>query len=201
MSIKSTYLLFLIYLGFSFGASSVLIAQSEKNEIEKSIKKHEMPILALEFIDTYFDDPERIKYYQEKDGDVQTFEAKLEWHDHKYSVEFKGNGEILDIEQLIVIDEISETLRTAINEEIANHYNSYEITRLQRQFLPKPDSEDDIRFFLDNDYTNLSLRYELEIDARNKKELGSFELLFSDQGVLIQKRRIVRRSFDNIWIP
>lgn len=173
-------------------------AQADKQEIEKSIKQDEMPSGALELIEEYFEDYEDIDFFKETDGETTTFEAKLDWQGYTYSVEFDETGVLLDIEQLIDISEIDDQLRTAILKQLEDRYTKFEITRIQRQYFDG-ESDEKIEDFLEGDFDDLSLRYELEIDGQNRKELGSFELLFDDNGTLLQKRKIIRRSIDNIW--
>ena len=173
-------------------------AQADKQEVEKSIKKDEMPSEALRLIEKYFEEYEDIDFFEETDGQIATFEAKLEWKGYRYSIEFSEEGILLDIEQLIDISEIDDQLRTAIIKEIEDQYTKYEITRIQRQY-PTDKTNQKIEAFLNGDFEDLILRYELEIDGQNRKELGSFELLFDDGGALLQKRKIIRRSIDNIW--
>lgn len=173
-------------------------AQADKQEVEKSIKKDEMPSEALKLIEKYFEEYEDIDFFEETDGQIVTFEAKLEWKGYRYSIEFNEEGVLLDIEQLIDISEIDDQLRIAIIKEIEDQYTKYEITRIQRQY-PTDKTNQKIEAFLNGDFEDLILRYELEIDGQNRKELGSFELLFDDGGALLQKRKIIRRSIDNIW--
>lgn len=173
-------------------------AQADKQEVEKSIKKDEMPSEALRLIEKYFEEYEDIDFFEETDGQIATFEAKLEWKGYRYSIEFSEEGILLDIEQLIDISEIDDQLKTAIIKEIEDQYTKYEITRIQRQY-PTDKTNQKIEAFLNGDFEDLILRYELEIDGQNRKELGSFELLFDDGGALLQKRKIIRRSIDNIW--
>lgn len=187
-----------ISLFFSLLFSVSVQAQTDKQEVEKSIKQDEMPSEALELIEEFFEEYEDIDFFKETDGETTTFEAKLEWQGYTYSVEFNEKGILLDIEQLIDIGEIDNELRMAILQKIEDQYTKYEITRIQRQYSDG-ESDEKIEDFLEGDFDDLYLRYELEIDAQNRKELGSFELLFDDSGTLLQKRKIIRRSIDNIW--
>ena len=187
-----------ISLFFSVLFSVSVQAQTDKQEVEKSIKQDEIPSKALKIIEEYFEEYEDIEFFKETDGETTTFEVKIDWQGYTYSVEFDETGVLLDIEQLIDISEIDNELRMAILQKIEDQYTKYEITRIQRQYSDG-ELDEKIEDFLEGDFDDLNLRYELEIDAQNRKELGSFELLFDDNGTLLQKRKIIRRSIDNIW--
>jgi hypothetical protein len=61
------------------------------------------------------------------------------------------------------------------------------------------DDEDFIDDILEEDEEDYKIRYEIEVEGNTGSEIGAFELLFDQSGEIIQRRRIVRRSLDNIW--
>lgn len=196
-----TYYHFLAAIIISiFFAHPELMAQSVKNEGETSIKSSEMPASALSLIKQFWKDHKKADFYREFDGEKISYEAKLYRDGYQYSIEFDKNGLLEDVEQLIEFNEIPGVLRNTITEEINQQYTKHRITRVQRQFSTKNrDEEDIIEKVLEGNFDDLTIRYELEIEAQNKEELGTFELLFNHNGQLIQKRKILRRSLDNIW--
>ena len=160
-----------------------------------------MPANALDKLNGFWNDEKKADFYRQSDGKKISYEVKFDWEGHLYSVEFDSSGTLIDIEQLLEFDELPETLRNTITEEIDKQYSKFKITRVQRQFSSRNNSGKTkvIEEFLERNFKALSIRYEVEIDGQNKEELGSFELLFDANGNLIQKRKIVRRSLDNIW--
>lgn len=112
-----------------------------------------------------------------------------------------SQGYVLDVEQLISFDMIPESTRNLITDDLESQFISYRMTRIQRQYLARDedDDEDFIDDILEEDAEDYEIRYEIVLDGKNREELGSFEMLYSDSGSLIEKRRIVRRSLDNIW--
>lgn len=114
-----------------------------------------------------------------------------------------SQGYVLDVEQLISFDMIPESTRNLITDDLESQFISYRMTRIQRQYLARDEDDDDDEDFIDDileeDAEDYEIRYEIVLDGKNREELGSFEMLYSDSGSLIEKRRIVRRSLDNIW--
>jgi hypothetical protein len=183
-------------------ALNPLSGQSVKREVETSIKQEEMPDSALALLKKWGDILNGASYYSETDGETSTYEAKFEWGGYGYSVEFSEGGNLLDIEKLITFDELSEALQDTIGKTLNQQYNRYQITRLQQQITGSGENdrgEAIVGHVLEGNFDRLTVRYEMELEGQNKKEMGYFELLFDDNGHLIQTRQIVKRSLDNIW--
>jgi len=159
-----------------------------------------MPALALSSLNEFWNEEKKADFYRQLDGKKISYEVKFDWEGHLYSFQFDSAGLLIDIEQLVEFNELSQSLRNTITEEIDKQYSKYKFTRVQRQFLNQQKSNNAIIETIKSGSTGrLAIRYEIEIDGQNKDELGSFELLFDVNGNFIQKRRIVRRSLDNIW--
>lgn len=186
-----------------FISSPILKAQAVKNEVEDSIKREEMPKNALETLDEFWQGLNDIRYYFQTDGDSQAYEAKLEWQGNSYSIEFDDSGKVLDVEQLIEWDQVSSSASEGIGEYLQKEFRRVNITRLQRQYIADDEDDSDDEDFIDDilegDEEDFEIRYELEVEGRSGRQIGAFELLFDHSGDLIQRRKIERRSVDNIW--
>ena len=186
-----------------FISSPILKAQAVKNEVEDSIKREEMPKNALETLDEFWQGLNDIRYYFQTDGDSQSYEAKLEWQGNSYSIEFDDSGKVLDVEQLIEWDQVSSSASEGIGEYLQKEFRRVNITRLQRQYIADDEDDSDDEDFIDDilegDEEDFEIRYELEVEGRSGRQIGAFELLFDHSGDLIQRRKIERRSVDNIW--
>jgi len=186
-----------------FISSPILKAQAVKNEVEDSIKREEMPKNALETLDEFWQGLNDIRYYFQTDGDSQSYEAKLEWQGSSYSIEFDDSGKVLDVEQLIEWDQVSSSASEGIGEYLQKEFRRVNITRLQRQYIADDEDDSDDEDFIDDilegDEEDFEIRYELEVEGRSGRQIGAFELLFDHSGDLIQRRKIERRSVDNIW--
>ena len=177
-------------------ANPHLFAQDQKSEVETSIRETEMPGPALNILKQFWNDGKKADFYREFDGNSVSYEAKFMYESYSLSIEFNEAGLIQDIEQLIEFDEISENTGNAINSYFNDQYTKFKIPRIQRQYSG---GDELTKSFLDGDFEKLTIRYELEVEAQNKKELGAFEFLFNKNGQFLQKRKIVRHSLDNIW--
>lgn len=197
------YAIYILLPSIILLCNTVAYGQDEKREVENSIKKSEMPANAVLTLDEFWPDKNDIRYFFETDGDSESYEAKLEWNGKQYSIEFTKAGNIIDVELLIEISDISESAGEGINNYLEQQFDRVRITRLQRQYLADDDDEsDDIDFIddiLEEDEDDYIIRYELEIEGKGDSEIGAFELLFNVDGDIIQQRRIIRRSIDNIW--
>lgn len=187
----------------TFGLFSTAFSQSEKNEVERSVNRNDMPDKVLSLIDEFWPDLRGIKYFEQTDGEETTYEVKLEWQGDQYSIEFSTEGAVQDVEKLIEFEDIPESTRAAITRDLESQFNKYRLTRIQIQFLAADEDDEDDSDFIDDileeDAEDYEIRYEIELDGENRRELGSFEMLYDESGKLIEKRRIVRRSLDNIW--
>lgn len=184
-------------------SASVVLAQAVKNEVEDSIKREEMPGNALKTLDEFWQGLNDIRYYFQTDGDSESYEAKLEWQGSSYSIEFDDAGKVLDVEQLIEWDQVSSSASEGIDEYLQKEFRRVNIIRLQRQYIADDEDDSDDEDFIDDilegDEEDFEIRYELEVEGRSGRQIGAFELLFDHSGDLIQRRRIERRSVDNIW--
>ncbi len=82
-------------------AAGNALAQAVKNEMETSIQPHQMPEKAMLLLQPVLKDALRVRHYQETDGEQITYESKLQWKGDFYSIEFKQDGSLLDIEKLV----------------------------------------------------------------------------------------------------
>jgi hypothetical protein len=197
MNIKIRLLVFFFILS---GFCS--IAQDKKQESEQAIKKRKLPAEILRSAEPFLQDASRLRYYYETDGDNESYEIKGRIEKKDYSVEYRKDGTLIDIEKLIDFEEIQEQVRNSISGYLQEKYDKYVFTRVQQQYFPQ-ENEDDadevLEDFKEKDLEDFEIRYELEVDTRAGNELGSFELLFDSNGKLLEKREIVRRAEDNIY--
>jgi len=198
---KSNYLTFLFFSTLLFTSFAVVSAQDIKNENEKSINREDMPTSSLTMINRFWNKEKKVDFYRQKNGEMISYEAKLEWNDYQYSIEFDSEGSLVNVEQLIDFNDIPVASQNTITEELSKQYTRFRFIRIQRQYSAEEadDRYEILEDVIDEDYEDLIIRFEIVVDAQNKAVMGSFESLFDEHGNMIQKRRIVRRSLDNIW--
>jgi hypothetical protein len=198
---KYYYLTFLFFSTLLLTSFPLVSAQDIKDENEKSINREDMPTSSLAMINRFWNKEKKVDFYRQNNGEMISYEAKLEWNGHQYSIEFDSEGSLINVEQLIDFKDIPVASQNTITEELSKQYTRFRFTRIQRQYsAEEADDRDEIlEDVIDEDYEDLIIRFEIVVDAQNKAVMGSFEWLFDEQGNMIQKRRIVRRSLDNIW--
>ena len=195
MDIKMRLLVFFFILsGFC------AIAQDKKRESEQAIKKHELPTEILRSAGAFIQDAVRLRYYYETDGDMESYEIKGRIEKKDYSIEYRKDGTLIDIEKLLDFEEIREEARKNITNYLQEKYDKYVFTRVQQQYHPQQaEATEALKNFKDKNFEDFEIRYELEVDTRANRKLNSFELLFDKNGKLLQQREIVRRAGDNIY--
>lgn len=198
-AMKTYYQLLFLFPLFALVLAEPLVAQNTKQEVEKSISRDEMPVNALTLINQFWNEQKKVDFYREFDGEKISYEAKLKWEGYQYSIEFDEQGLLEDVEQLIEFDQLPDALQNTITVKLEQQYSKFRINHVQRQFLPEGDDVKFLDQLFNENFQDLTIRYELEVDGQSKSEFGSFELLFDQNGQQIRKRKIVRRSLDNIW--
>lgn len=179
----------------------ICFSQRVKNEVEESIVKDMMPERAMKLLSDLLKDARKVHFYRETDGEQVSFEAKMARKGGIFSIEFYEDGSLMDIEKLISYHSIPQEIRDSIEEYLAKEYKRFKVRRTQKQFSAEEDDEEDnevIEEFIEQDNDDLTIRYEIEIDVRDQSGVGSYEMLFDEEGHFLNKRKIIRRSLDNI---
>ncbi|MGD1889972.1 MAG: hypothetical protein ACFB15_05140 [Cyclobacteriaceae bacterium] len=187
-----------IILGGIIVATNVAIAQTDlKQEVEKRIKKSEMPSAALNYLSEHWlNESRKIRYYYETDGANISYEAKLIREKRRFSIEFDSSGSLQDIEELIDYEQIPASVQANIDLTLSQKYSKYRIQRVQRQFLPDTTQQNALLHF-SGLTTETVDNFEIEIDTQEGSAVQSYEMLFNVEGLLVQRRTIIRRSLDN----
>jgi len=200
MIVLKSQIKILFALVLLLGCTLDIYAQPVKREYEKSVKPEALPTKVLEIAAPFINDAEQVDYYEELNGEELFYEIKMEWKGKQLSIEFYENGQLMDIEQLITMDEVNEDARQPIQEYL-DSYDRYKITRLQRQYSAEDQDEEDeevIEEYLEYDTDDLTVRYEMVIYLKGQGRYGLYELLFDDDGELIETQKVERRSPDNV---
>ncbi len=198
---KAHIVLFPILILIITGCSSqYLTDNTPKSEFERPIQKDAFPDKALEILSDALPDVTDFKYFQESDGRNLTYEAKLTIYGKDLSIEFDASSSLQDVEVLTDFESLTSTTNNAIKDYIESIYQSYRVTRVQYQYSSSTKSAIEIiQQAVKGNATEIDLRIEMEIEGKNRRQIGFFEYLFDSNGNLIQSRRIIKRSLDNIW--
>jgi len=182
------------------GAVRLGQAQDIKREYEKSVDPEEIPREVMELVETLIREADKVYYYEEYNTDDHFYEIKMDWKGKQLSIKFYDNGKLMDIEQLIGFDEIGQSARQSIAQQL-KAYDRYKITRLQRQYSAEDQDEEDeevIEEFIEYDTDDLTVRYEMVVYLKGQDKYGLYELLFDHEGQLIETQKVERSSLDNV---
>ena len=167
-----------------------------KFEQEKRILKSNVPEKALLFIE---DLPltKKVKWYKEISQDGITIEAKSCHNNHKYSIEFTDQGEIIDIEKKKNFKYLENTIKAKINSELDSIFTKYIIKKTQIQYT---DLKGDINFIFEKSDTEnfAEPNYELIVRGKDKGIFSTYEITFDHNGVKLKILKITQRTSDNI---
>ncbi|MGM0634591.1 MAG: hypothetical protein ACQESK_00895 [Bacteroidota bacterium] len=169
----------------------------EKNEVEKRIKKKEVPAAAKEWMNDAYESVKRIRWYFQTDGDKRVYEAKLRWQKKRHSIEFSLDGKIINIEIKISEDEIDTKAKRKILGYLKENYHSYSLKKIQIQYQG---DNDDLEDLIDENEVDedLEINYEIESYGRNDNDNELWEGIFDEQGNFKHKRVIIIKATDNL---
>ncbi len=190
------------YLGMAMllCGSHTGMTQDVKNEVETGITAQDMPEKAMKLL-ALMDDAGKVRFYYETDGQKTSYECKLLWQGDTYSIEFYEDGSLMDVEKLMKYRTLPRQVRQPIKAYLHEGHQRAKIKKVQQQFSAATSDKTDeevLKAVLDKAHDALTIRYELEVAIRKGNEVGTYEMLFDQAGQFLRKRKIVRRSLDNI---
>lgn len=178
--------------------SQSFIAQETKNEKETSLKKSEVPISIQSYIDS-LPTSSKVKWFKQTDGESETYEVKFKQQNSIYSLEFDQEGNLLDVEKVVRWNEIDSVHRVAITKVLEQEFDKHKLQKIQIQYIGTKESCAQVISNPENaGQLDLEIHYEIELKGNNQHFWGLYELLFSEDGKLELKRRIITRSTDNL---
>jgi hypothetical protein len=166
-----------------------------KVEVEKRIKKSEVPVEVLDWFEDAYQDINKVKWFYQTDGDKKSYEAKLKHKKRKHSVEINPDGNIINIEVTVNFDDIESIAKQQIETYFKNTYSKFKIKKTQIQYLG---SNDDLEDMIDENEMSedITTNYEIEFYGKNEKGKELWEGLFDSKGELINRRKIKIKSTD-----
>lgn len=195
---KQYYLCHMKFLVTAFIAFFPLIGFSqEKIEREKRIKTDEVPSKAIEWMDDAYEDVEsQIKWYFEETSGSYSYEAKLKYLDDLHSVEFDTLGNIQDIEIIKEWDELRPEVKENLRNYFQSNFKKFKIRKIQIQYTGE---EDDLEDLIDeNEFDDLTIRYEIKFYGKTDQDKKIWEALFDDEGKFIEKQEVIINTSNNL---
>lgn len=166
-----------------------------KKEYEKRISEADFPAEALSLISPFKKEFNRLKYYKEFDGDNQSFEAKFKHESSHYSVEFNNEGKLEDVELKLSKNKLPKALWEAIKLNLDSNYERWKLEKLQCQYSHINNPKETLEKALNKTQTKQE-NYELIVAIKQKGKLKKMEILFNARGEVLNRRDILRRSYD-----
>lgn len=175
--------------------SNNLCAQ-KKFEKESRIKQKDVPFKALQFINS-LELNKKVKWYQEEGFKTKSIEAKFKLNKIKYSLEFDTLGIIEDLEIEANWKGLDARLLDSIFLIIKKDCLKHKIVKLQIQYSGDESAIfTKIKTLVNN--VNLTIKYELIITCKIKKNVDLYEYLFSETGKLLSISKIVFRNSSHL---
>lgn len=172
-----------------------LFAQ-EKVEREYRVRKNEVPDAARLWLNDAFEGFKRVKWYLEENEVGRAYEAKIKKDRVHYSIEFDMEGNVVDVEELMEFDEIPAHLYDKIAAYLDEEFMRYKVIRFQKQFSGPADVLED--YFDEDETEGVTVKFEMEIEARTKEGEQLYELLFDANGKLVRQRTMAIPQTNNL---
>lgn len=180
-------------IGF-FLLSSLVFGQT-KYEKEYRLKLSSVPEEAQDFLKALGFNS-KIKWYKEEGLASTSIEAKTEFNDKKYSIEFDSNGQIEDIEVEVEWKELPTATQTKICDYLTENHQKYKIEKIQIQYTG--DSDNLIKKVTNSAEEGITTHYEIIVKGKTNDNFQLLEYLFSDEGNMVKKSVIVFKNTDNL---
>ncbi len=184
-----------ILLLLAIHATGTLSAQ-EKFEKESRIRLEEVPAEALLFVDSLKVE-RRVKWYREESLVGTSFEAKFKHDRSCYSVEFDTLGRVEDIEVEIAWADVPSEIRDPIALRLAMDCTRHKVVKVQEQYTGTTSSLLHI-LRADGGEQPLRTNYELIVRCRQERSVDLYEYLFSGEGGLLSRAKIVFRNSSHL---
>ena len=167
-----------------------------KYEREYRIEPTLVPERALQFI-AALPFKNKIKWYREEGLNSTSLEAKTRHLSKKYSIEFDTLGKVEDIEIVISRKELPEDPRNAITRYLDSVHTRYRLRKIQLQYAGAAEA---LRALVTKGKTQErhAVNFEIVVKGKTDGRYRLLEYLFSEEGVMLRKARILLRNTDNL---
>jgi hypothetical protein len=167
-----------------------------KFEKESRLKLADVPNPALELIESLAI-PGKIKWYSEESLTGNSVEAKFRFNKKNYSIEFDTDGKLQDVEVVIQVTEIPDKVKETIFKKLESEFYKYSIQKIQAHYPGKNPEIITIIKNPPNEFAN-SVKYELVVNGKTGNTTKQYEMVFDNNGILIEKKEIIQKNADNL---
>ncbi|MFT7442881.1 MAG: hypothetical protein ACI9Q3_001258 [Maribacter sp.] len=187
---KFTILIVLAIFHFSFFAQ-------QKFEKEYRINSNEIPVRSLQIIKMW-NFKKKVKWFAEESNDGKTFEAKVVYKRHRYSIEFSEEGQILDVEKKVKFSELSGEIQRKIKENLSKKFKKYRIKKVQVQYSGTETAIYNEVFQLKTTHESTNINFEIVLKAKKENDYALYEILTDNKGNLIKELKFKQESSLNL---
>ncbi|PQJ77418.1 hypothetical protein [Polaribacter glomeratus] len=173
-----------------------LFAQ-QKFEKEYRIKSNEVPVKSLQVIKMW-NFKKKVKWYAEESNDGKTFEAKVGYKKHRYSIEFSEQGEILDVEKTVKFTDLSKEIQQKIKQNLSRRFVKYKIKKVQIQYLGTETAIFNEVFRLEKLSNSVKINFEIILKAKKENTYALYEILVDDNGDVLKELKFKQESSLNL---
>lgn len=185
----------LILLVVLFQYTNNLVAQ-EKYEKESRIKQKDVPLKAIQFINS-LNLRKTIKWYQEEGLVKKSIEAKFKHNKKRYSLEFDTLGNIEDLEVESTMKAIDNRIKDSISFSLNKECLSHKIVKIQIQYSGALSALFD-KIKTDTNNISLVINYELIVKCKLKNRTVLYEYLFSGEGKKVSNSKIIFKNSSHL---
>lgn len=186
-----------LLLLFIAGIATISAVSQVKYERELRVKSHEVPKMALTFVDS-LQLRNKVKWYKELSINKTSFEAKSKWQGKKISIEFSENGQFEDLEIGVTKNQMPATTLRKITVQLDTLYDSHRIKKIQRQYTGDTEKIKALLLRKDSAAEQLTVRYEMVVAVKLQGSFEMYELLFTAEGALVKRARVKQNITDNL---
>lgn len=173
------------------------VFSQEKIEREYRVKISEVPKKSLEIVKKW-NFKKKVKWYKEESQDGKTFEAKVCYKKHKYSLEFTEKGALLDVEKTVKFKKLPIEIRQRITNVLTKEFQKYRIKKVQVQFLGEENVVYKSVFQLKNNQLNVTKNYEIIVNGKKNTTYKRYEVLINTDGKLLKILPFAPDNNDNL---
>ena len=139
----------------------------------------------------------KVRWYKEESQRGHSIEAKAKAYGKQYSVEFDTLGLIEDVEVSMDWEAVPQKARKAITLYLSGTYEKHRIEKVQIQFTgPKHALVHQVT--TQSRHAETTVKYEVVLKAKADKTHAMYEYLFSEDGKVLGRAKVVFRNTDNL---
>lgn len=172
---------------------SVSVFSQEKIEREYRVNPNKVPAKSLQIVKMW-NFKKKVKWFKEESQDGKTYEAKVYYKKHKYSLEFAENGDLLDVEKTVRFKRLKKAVQIKINQILSREFKKYRIKKVQIQFKGSESAVYKNVFQIKNNNEKVIKNYEIIINGKKDKTYKRYEILINENCKVL---RILPFAIDN----